>query len=115
MIKILNEIEFLKQTRALKKYFMKAYKQFIFEVIPEIKKQTKRDGYYYTTLDIDDVFNKIYGELRINYIVKNGVAYIENFEPQKMLLDMYFGLLPTYKGIPYRNQRDLFKIKILKG
>lgn len=111
MIKIINPNEFEKQLKAISKYFRKAYKQFIFEVIPEIKRQS--DGYYSTTLDIDDVFVKVYGKLQINYFVKNDVAYIEKFEPEEILHDMYFLLLPTYKGIPYRNNKDLFKIKFL--
>lgn len=115
MIKLIDENEFIKQLRAIKKYFNKAYEQFIFEVVDEMKKVSKEDGYYSTTLDIDELFNKVYGQLQVNYIVKDGVVYIENFEPKDILKDMYFRLLPTYDGIPYRNKRDLFKIKLLKG
>ena len=115
MIKLIDENEFIKQLRAIKKYFTKSYKQFIFEVVDEMKKVSKEDGYYSTTLDIDELFNKVYGQLQVNYIVKDGVVYIENFEPKDILKDMYFRLLPTYDGIPYRNKRDLFKIKLLKG
>ncbi len=111
MIKLINENEFIQQLRAIRKYFTKSYKQFIFEVVPEIKKQT--DGYYSTTLDIDNIFNKVYGQLQINYFVKDNIAYIETFQPKDILHDMYLMLLPTYKGIPYRNDRDLFKIKLL--
>ncbi len=111
MIKIINPNEFEKQLRTIRKYFMKAYKQFLFEVIPEIKKQS--DGYYSTTLDIDEIFVKVYGKLQLNYFVKDNIAYIEKFEPEDIIRDMYFLLLPTYKGIPYRNERDLFKIKFL--
>lgn len=114
-IKLIDENEFIKQLRAIRKYFMKAYKQFIFEVIDELKRVSKEDGFYSTTLDIDEIFNKVYGELKVNYFVKDGVVYIENFEPKEILKDMYFRLLPTYEGIPYRNEKDLFKIKLLKG
>lgn len=38
MIKLINENEFIQQLRAIRKYFTKSYKQFIFEVVPEIKK-----------------------------------------------------------------------------
>lgn len=115
IIKFVDEIEFIKQLRAIKKYFTKAYKQFLFEVLDEMKRVSKEDGYYSTTIDIDEVFNKVYGQLKVNYIVEKGVVYIENFEPADMLQEMYFRLLPTYEGIPYRNKRDLFKIKLLKG
>lgn len=115
MVKIIDENEFTKQLKALRKYFTKTYKQFIFEVLDEMKRVSKEDGYYSTTLDIDEIFNKVYGQLKVNYIVKNGVVYIETFEPAQMLQDMYFRLLPTYEGIPYRNDKDLFKIKLLKG
>lgn len=114
-IKLVNENEFIRQLRAIRKYFMKAYKQFIFEVLDEMKRVSKEDGFYSTTLDIDDIFNKVYGQLRVNYVVENGVVYIENFEPEEILNDMYFRLLPIYDGIPYRDKRDLFKIKLLKG
>ena len=115
IIKLLDENEFIKQSRAIRKYFMKTYKQFIFDVVDEMKRVSKEDGYYSTTLDIDELFNKVYGQLQVNYIVKDGVVYIENFEPKDILRDMYIKLLPTYEGIPYRNKKDLFKIKLLKG
>lgn len=115
MIKIVNKNEFIQQLRAIRKYFSRAYKQFIFEILEEMKRQTKEDGYYSTTLDVDEIFNKVYGQLQVNYIVKDRVVYIERFEPVEILYDMHFKLLPTYKGIPYRNEKDLFKIKLLKG
>ena len=115
MIKIIDKKAFTRQLRALRKYFTKAYKQFIYEVVEEMKRVSKEDGYYSTTLDIDEIFNKVYGQLKVNYIVKDGIVYIENFEPADILHEMYFKLLPTYEGIPYRNDKDLFKIKLLKG
>ena len=115
MIKIIDKKAFTRQLRALRKYFTKAYKQFIYEVVEEMKRVSKEDGYYFTTLDIDEIFNKVYGQLKVNYIVKDGIVYIENFEPADILHEMYFKLLPTYEGIPYRNEKDLFKIKLLKG
>ena len=114
-IKLVDKTTFIRQLRAIRKYFMKSYKQFIFEVLEEMKRVSKEDGYYSTTLDIDEIFNKVYGQLQVNYIVKNGVVYIENFEPADILQEMHFRLLPTYEGIPYRNKKDLFKIKLLKG
>ena len=115
MVKIMDENKFTKQLKALRKYFMKTYKQFIFDVLDEMKRVSKEDGCYSTTLDIDEIFNKVYGQLQVNYIVKDSVVYIEGIEPSQVLLEMHRKMLPIYKGIPYRNKRDLFKIKLLKG
>ena len=38
---------------------------------------------------------------------------MEDIEPSQFLLDGYVYELDTYRGMPYRNQRDKFKIELM--
>lgn len=48
------------------------------------------------------------------FSVKNGVVILENIIPSEMLMSMFMGNLPTYKGVPYRDLKDKFKIDLMK-
>lgn len=107
--------DYLKKKRSLEKLLGKSYRYYVKYVIPKLKKPHKKDGLYSIDLQADEIFNKTYGNLKLIYSVKNDIAIIENIEPNDILIAGYFKALDIYKGIPYRDEKDLFKIKILLG
>ena len=56
IIVYINENEFRKKERAIKKYLKPAYKYWIFEVIPKLQKENKIDGSYELELPVDKLF-----------------------------------------------------------
>lgn len=115
MIYLVNENDFKQKAKALKKYFSGTYLYFVKEILPKLKQNGKIDGVYEVELPIEEDFKKVYGSIKLKFNVKSDIAYLEDIEPSNLLHDMYTYLLPTCKGIPYRNNRDLFKIKMIKG
>ena len=114
LIIYIDENEFRKKERAIKKYFMGAYKYWIFEAVPKLQQVNKIDGQYELELPVSELFKKVYGNLRVLFTVKNDVVVLENIEPSGILIDMHRKELPTYKGIPYRDDKDKFKINLMK-
>ena len=110
-----DELEYIKQKRALGRYLKTSYKYLLFTISPILKKPNKSDGTYIVDLKADDIFCKVYGDVKLIYSVKNDIAIIEDIEPKQFLLDGYFQDLEVYKGIPYRDEKDLFKIKLIIG
>lgn len=100
--------------RVLSRYFRKAYKYVIFEVLPKLGKENKKDGAYQIELPIEELFKKVYGPIIFKFSVVNDVAIIETIEPSKILDDCYKKDLPLYCGIPYATKKDLDKIKIME-
>lgn len=109
-----NRTEFVKREKALKKYCMGAYKYWIFDAVPKLQQGNKIDGKYELELPVDKKFQKIYGKVRVLFTVEEDMVVLEDIEPSKMLLDMFRKELPIYKGIPYRNEKDKFKIELMK-
>jgi len=114
-IMILNETDYKKKERALRRYFTKSYKELIFDVVPKIKKQGKKDGLYKYELVTEELFKKVYGPLELQFTIKNDKAYIEDLLPSELLMEGFYRDLPIYKGIPYRNKNDLKKIKMMEA
>lgn len=110
----LDENEFKKKMRAVKRYSMNAYKYWIFDVIPKLKIEGKKDGKYELQLPVNEIFQKVYGEVKILLSVQNDVVILEDITPSDMLMEMHNKDLPTYKGVPYRNNKDKFKIDFYK-
>ena len=108
-------VDYTKKKRAIDKYLGKSFRYLVLYAIPELKKPNKKDGLYSIDLQADDIFNKVYGDLKLVYSVENDVAIIEDIEPNQILLDGYFQELSTYKGVPYRDEKDLFKIRFITG
>lgn len=110
---MVDYVDFQKKVRFLAKYFRKTYKHLIFEVLPNLKHNGDKEGIHTYKLPIDSIFNKVYGELTLHYSVKDKAIVLENITPGEILIAGYMDLLPTYKGIPYRNKKDLTKIKLV--
>lgn len=114
-ITFVDENLYKKKEKALRKYFMKCYKDLIFHVIPKLREPGKKDGHYTYDLITEDLFEKVYGKIQLVFTVKNDVAIIEDILPNDILIACHNKLLPIYKGIPYDTKKDLFKLKMFDG
>lgn len=115
LVKYYDENLFNKKKRALARYFRKDYKYLMFEIIPKLKCSGKNDGLYQVEFPVDELFKKVYGPMILKFQVKNDVAIIEDITPEKILIACYMKDLPTHNGIPYDNEIDLKKIKMMEA
>ena len=114
-IKYYDENLFIKKKRALARYFRKDYKYLMFEVVPKLKCNGKIDGLYEIEFPIDELFKKVYGPMVLKFEVIKDTAIIEDLVPNDILIACYMKDLPTYKGIPYENEINLKKIKMMEA
>ena len=110
----LDENEFNKKLRALRKYCMRSYKDFVFKVVPELKNAELENGSYKKPLITDKMFKCVYGEIQIVFNVNNGVVILEDLIPGDILTEGHKKELDCYKGVPVRNKQDIFKIKLVE-
>lgn len=124
-----NENEFRKLERALKKYNMMAFKKLNFDFYPSIRSgnfvgelvsSDKKAGTesYELKLPTDKMFAKIHGEVKLLYTVhkKEHIAMLETLTPESILLEGHRSELTTYKGIMISKEnasKDKFKIDLL--
>lgn len=122
-----NENEFKKLERALKKYNMLAFKKLNFEFYPalrngnflgELVSSKKGVDSYEIKLPSDKMFTQIHGEVKLLYSVHKGeeVVMLENITPSKILLEGHMSELTTYKGIMISKanaSKEMFKIDLL--
>jgi len=125
----INENEFKKLERALKKYNMLAFKKLNFEFYPALRNgnflgekvdSNKKSGTetYELKLPSDKMFTQIHGEVKLIYTVhaKEGIVMLEEITPAKILLEGHMSELTTYKGIMISKanaSKDMFKIDLL--
>lgn len=125
----LNENEFHKLERSLKKYNMLAYKKLYFEYYPKLKdgnflgeiistNKEKNTITYDLQLPTDAMFAKVHGEIKLKYVVyKNEkIIMLDKLEPIEILSEGHQSELVTYKGVMVSKQhsdKDLFKINLL--
>lgn len=108
----INENEFRKLERALKKYNMLAFKKLNFEYYPSLRKgeflgelvstDTKKcTETYELKLPSDHLFTQVHGEVKLRYIVykDQNVVMLETIEPRDILLEGHVAELATYKGV----------------
>ena len=115
IITYIDQNDFTKQIHALRKYFMRTYKDLCFNVSYSIKQADYEDGEYEIPLYTEETFKKVYGDFILRFFVQNKVIVIKEITPRDILIDLHKCLLQTYRGVPYRNQLDLLKIKLLIG
>lgn len=115
IITYIDENDFIKQTRALRMFYMRTYKDLVFNVSYTIKQTDYEDGEYEIPLYTERTFEKVYGKFILRFFVQNKTIVIKEIAPRELLIDLHRCLLKTYKGVPYRNDYDLLKIKILLG
>lgn len=113
-IVILDETNYRKKVKGLKRYFLKSYKHLIFKILPELIRTGKKDGNYSIELPIDEYFKKCYGKLELYFSIKNDVVIIEDIFPTDILIQCHMKELPVYHGVPYYRDIDLNKLKVLE-
>ena len=125
----INENEFKKLERALKKYNMLAFKKLNFEYYPSLRNgeflgelmssDKKNDTETYELkLPSDHLFTQVHGEVKLRYIVykKQNVVMLDTIMPTDILLEGHVAELTTYKGVMISKanaSKDKFKIDLL--
>ncbi|MEG0826439.1 MAG: hypothetical protein RR404_03100 [Bacilli bacterium] len=125
----INENEFRKLERAVKKYNMLAYKKLYFEYYPSLKEgnflgeivSTNKDNNtisYELKLPTDAMFAKVHGIIKLHYIVyeNNKTVMLNKFTPFEILTEGHQSELVTYKGVMVskeHSEKDMFKINLL--
>lgn len=124
-----NENEFKKLERALKKYNMLAYKKLNFEFYPSLrngkflgelvsKNKKNSTSTYELKLPIDHMFRQVHGECKLIYTVyeKENIVMLGTITPADILLEGHKAELTTYKGVMISKanaSKDRFKIDLL--
>ena len=124
-----NENEFRKLERSIKKYNMLAYKKLYFEFYPALKEgnflgklistnQSNDTSSYELKLPTDAMFSKVHGDIKLYYHVyhKEKIVMLDKFEPMEILSEGHASELVTYKGVMVSKQhaeKDMFKINLL--
>ena len=129
VIEYLNENEFRKKERAVKKYNMLAYKKLIFEFYPNFRdgifdgvvvSKNAGEGIvkYELKLPTDSTFAKVYDDIVLHYTVyeQQKIVMLNNITPDDILMEGHQKELTTYKGVPISKshaEKDMFKINLL--
>jgi len=124
-----NENEFKKLERSIKKYNMLAYKKLYFEYYPALKEgnflgklistnKKNNTKTYELKLPTDALFSKVHGDIKLYYLVyeKEKIVMLDKFEPTEILSEGHASELVTYKGVMVSKQhaeKDMFKINLL--
>ena len=129
IIEYLNENEFRKKERAVKKYNMLAYKKLIFDFYPGFREgnfagvivsKNTNEGIvkYELKLPTDSMFSKVYEDLVLHYTVyeNQNIVMLNTITPEDILTEGHQKELTTYKGVPVSKshaEKDMFKINLL--
>ena len=125
----INENEYRKLERALKKYNMLAFKKLNFEYYPSLrngefigelvsKNQKAGTKTYELKLPSDHMFSQVHGDIKLHYIVyeKEKVVMLDTITPSDILLEGHMAELTRYKGVMISKnnaEKDMFKIDLL--
>lgn len=125
----INENEFHKLERSLKKYNMLAYKKLYFDYYPKLKEgnflgeivSTNKENNtetYELKLPTDTLFAKVHGYIKLHYIVykKENIIMLNTLTPEDILTEGHQSELVTYKGVMVskeHSEKDMFKINLL--
>lgn len=125
----INENEFRKLERALKKYNMLAFKKLNFEYYPSLrsgnfigelvsKDSKNKTETYELKLPSDHLFTQVHGEVKLRYIVykEQNIVMLETIKPTEILLEGHVAELTTYKGVMISKanaEKDKFLINLL--
>ena len=122
VIEYLNENEFRKKERAVKKYNMLAYKKLAFDFYPSF-----RDGNFkgiVVSKNTKDGITKyelklaVHGDVKLHYTVYESqkLVMLDTLTPEDILTEGHQKELSTYKGVMVSKShadRDMFKINLL--
>jgi hypothetical protein len=125
----INENEFKKLERSLKKYNMLAYKKLYFEYYPALKEgnflgelvstnSAQGTRTYELKLPTDIMFSKVHGDIKLHYLVyeNNKIVMLDKLTPEDILSEGHQSELVTYKGVMVskeHSEKDMFKINLL--
>jgi len=126
IIDYVNENEFRKKERAIKKYNMLAYKKLLFDYYPSLREgnflgvlvSSNQDEHIYKyelTLPTDKTFVKVHGNITLHYAVymDQKTVMLETLTPEDILTEGHQKELTTYKGVMVsKSHRDLDMFKI---
>ena len=131
VIEYLNENEFRKKERAIKKYNMLAYKKLLFDYYPSLREgnflgvlvsTNEQDNIdkYELTLPTDKTFVKVHGNITLHYSVylDQKTVMLETLTPEDILTEGHQKELTTYKGVMVSKSHkdlDMFKINLLNS
>ena len=129
LFEYINENEFRKLERAVKKYNMLAYKKLYFEYYPSLKEENflgdivstnseNNSISYELALPTDHLFSKVHGVMKLHYIVypDSKIVMLDKLTPLEILTEGHQSELVTYKGIMVSKEhadKDMFKINLL--
>ena len=131
IIDYVNENEFRKKERAIKKYNMLAYKKLLFDYYPSLREgnfqgvmvssndKDKIDKYE-LILPTDKTFTKVHGNITLHYSVYKDqkTVILETLTPEDILTEGHQKELTTYKGVMVSKSHkdlDMFKINLLSS
>ena len=131
IIDYINENEFRKKERAIKKYNMLAYKKLLFDYYPSLREgnfqgvivsTNEKDHIekYELTLPTDKTFIKVHGNITLHYSVylDQKTVILETLTPEDILTEGHQKELSTYKGVMISKSHkdlDMFKINLLNS
>ena len=125
----LDENDFRKKERSVRKYNMLAYKKLTFSYYPELRKgnflgkkikedSSAKTASYELQLPTDELFKKVHGPIVLHYTVytEKKIILLTNITPEGILDEGHRAELSTYKGVMISKtnpQKDMFKINLL--
>ena len=125
----LDENDFRKKERSVRKYNMLAYKKLTFTYYSELRKGTflgkevsknekDKTVSYELQLPTDELFKKVHGPIILHYTVytEKNIILLTNITPEGILDEGHRAELSTYKGVMISKtnpEKDLFKINLL--
>ncbi len=125
----LDENDFRKKERSVRKYNMLAYKKLTFSYYSELRKgnflgkevtRNEKDHTvsYELKLPTDDLFAKVHGQIMLHYTVylEKHIILLTNITPEGILDEGHRAELSTYKGVMISKtnpEKDMFKINLL--
>ena len=131
IIDYINENEFKKKERAIKKYNMLAYKKLLFDYYPSLREgnfqgilistnEKEKTEKYELTLPTDKTFVKVHGNITLHYTVylDQKTVILETLTPEDILTEGQQKELTTYKGVMVSKSHkdlDMFKINLLNS
>ena len=131
IIDYINENEFRKKERAIKKYNMLAYKKLLFDYYPSLREgnflgvlvstnDKEHVEKYELTLPTDKTFVKVHGNITLHYSVylEQKTVILETLTPEDILTEGHQKELTTYKGVMVSKSHkdlDMFKINLLSS
>ncbi len=130
LFEYVNENEFRKYERSLKKYNMLAYKKLYFSFYPSFKEgkflgeivasnEQNNSKNYELKLPTDTMFSKVHGDIKLHYTVyfNEKIVMLDKITPEGILGEGHQSELTTYKGVMVskeNQEKDMFKINLLK-